>query len=360
MAITKSLDTLQAGRAAAAIAVVLFHVNITLARSKYLGRDIFHVFNAGYSGVHYFFVLSGFVIFMAHAKEIGHPDKIAEFLWKRFRRIYPPLWILLILLVPVFFFVPAFASGAETSPWSVTSAFIIFPFEGDIYHQVLSVEWTLRHEILFYLLFAITIWRARIGLMLSMVWLMSCAVVSVFASGSRLSPYFSSYDILFGFGIIASFVFLKGYVKWPAATLILGVFLFFVVWSQSEVSRDDCLTNWAFGSGATLIILGAAELERTRGLHLPRLLTFVGEASYAIYLVHFPVISIVCKFIVKLDGRLPDRLLFLATAVIAICAGVIFHIAIEKRALEWMPRSPPLHAELARVTQYCSSVPKGD
>jgi len=355
----KSLDTLQAGRAAAALAVVLFHVNITLARSKYLARDIFQIFNAGYSGVHYFFVLSGFVIFMAHEREIGHPDKVAEFLWKRYRRIYPPLWTLLIVIVPICFFVSTFVSGAETSPWSITSAFLIFPFEGDIYHQLLSVEWTLRHEILFYVIFGIAMWRPRIGLMLSVAWLMSCAIVSVFASGSRLSQYCSSYDILFGFGIVASFVFLKEYSKWPATTLILGVSLFLVTWSHSEVNRGDCLTNWAFGLGAALIILGAADLERTRGLHLPRVLTFAGEASYAIYLVHFPVISIVCKLIVKLNGRLPDLFLFLATAGIPICTGIIFHIAIEKRALVWLPRSPPLHANLVDVTLSSDSIAKG-
>jgi peptidoglycan/LPS O-acetylase OafA/YrhL len=100
------------------------------------------------------------------------------------------------------------------------------------------------------------------------------------------------------------------------------------------------VTHWIYGLGATLVILGAANLERSRTLHVPRAVVFLGEASYSIYLVHLPVISAASKLVKKLDGKAPDALLFVATAVIALDAGIIFHIAIEKPLVGLMQGLP--------------------
>jgi peptidoglycan/LPS O-acetylase OafA/YrhL len=83
----RPLNTLQAGRAVACLAVLLLHTDVTLTLPKYLGHDIFPIFNAGGAGVQFFFVLSGFVILLVHQKDIDNPSKVAEFLWKRFRRV---------------------------------------------------------------------------------------------------------------------------------------------------------------------------------------------------------------------------------------------------------------------------------
>jgi peptidoglycan/LPS O-acetylase OafA/YrhL len=53
----KKLDSLQNGRAFAALSVLLFHTDITSALPKYAGHEIASIFNRGYSGVDYFFVL---------------------------------------------------------------------------------------------------------------------------------------------------------------------------------------------------------------------------------------------------------------------------------------------------------------
>jgi exopolysaccharide production protein ExoZ len=112
---SRPLNTLQAGRAGASLAVLLFHTNAILSLSKYLGRDVFPLFKSGASGVQFFFVLSGFVILLVHEKDVGNPAKIGEFLWKRFRRIYPPFWIGLLIITPVYFLIPSFGVGGERS-----------------------------------------------------------------------------------------------------------------------------------------------------------------------------------------------------------------------------------------------------
>ena len=67
LTVPKQLVSLQLGRAFAALAVLLYHTNATLALPKYLGRDMLPALWGADAGVHYFFVLSGFVIWLAHA-----------------------------------------------------------------------------------------------------------------------------------------------------------------------------------------------------------------------------------------------------------------------------------------------------
>ncbi|HTU62927.1 MAG TPA: acyltransferase family protein, partial [Polyangiales bacterium] len=98
----KQLITLQLGRAFAALCVLLYHTNATLALPKYLGHSVYPSLWPADAGVHYFFVLSGFVIWTAHHADLGRPQRTAAFFWKRLRRVYVPLWIVLLGLIPVF------------------------------------------------------------------------------------------------------------------------------------------------------------------------------------------------------------------------------------------------------------------
>ena len=127
----RSLNTLQAGRAVACLAVLLFHTDFILTLPKYLGRDIFPIFNAGSAGVQFFFVLSGFVILFVHQKDVDKSSKLAEFLWKRFRRVYPTLWIVLLLIIPVYLLVPSYGTGKEHGFGTIVSAFLLSPAPQD-------------------------------------------------------------------------------------------------------------------------------------------------------------------------------------------------------------------------------------
>jgi len=58
-------QSLQMGRGLAALAVVLYHAADTITLPKYIGSDttgLLKYFLPGHAGVHYFFILSGFVI----------------------------------------------------------------------------------------------------------------------------------------------------------------------------------------------------------------------------------------------------------------------------------------------------------
>src|SRR4028118_2438079 len=78
----KKLNLLQAYRGIAALLVVMVHITIT--STDILNQvTFFNLFRAGWSGVDYFFVLSGFIMVYVHRSAIGKKDQLKSFLVKR-------------------------------------------------------------------------------------------------------------------------------------------------------------------------------------------------------------------------------------------------------------------------------------
>jgi len=335
----RSIDTLQAGRALAALAVVLYHTNITLALPKYLGTDIVPLFDFADCGVQYFFVLSGFVIWLIHARDIGSPGRAPAFLRKRVQRIYPPLWGVLLLLLPASLLLSA--GGDELHLWTLASAFLVLPVSHEV---LLGTEWTLRHEVLFYLMFALLIWRWRAGAVAMALWLALSAAGGLVRLDFPASFLFSSQHLLFAFGAAACMTWNRGAPRAPGLLLGLGLGQFAATWALLFLLRGcvhhGALTDWSYGMGAALTVLGGAGLEMRGSLRLPRWLLFLGEASYSIYLVHFPVVSALCRVAARLRGAGLDPLLLAAVAVLAAAAGIAFHLWVERPLLGLFQQRP--------------------
>jgi exopolysaccharide production protein ExoZ len=336
-----ALNTLQAGRAFAALAVLLFHVELTLALPQYVGHDVFEFFRSGHSGVHFFFVLSGFVILMAHRRDVGRADRVGVFAWKRVRRIYPPLWAALVVVLPATLAFPLLNNEVGFGVLDVLSAFTLLP---DTFDPLLSVIWTLRHEALFYGVFALILWRPKIGLPIGAAWMTLSAVLPWIGIDGWLRFFFTSQHLLFAFGAGAFLLLERGKVPFPAWIAAGGVLLFATTWiiPLLGLPLNGIVANWAFGLGAAAAILGLAAVERRGGLRTPRALVFLGEASYAIYLVHAPAIYGATAILLALAPGLKSLppLLFALVALAALAIGVAFHLWVEKPLLARLPQSP--------------------
>lgn len=347
-----SLETLQIGRALAALAVVLFHTEVTLGHDKYLGRDLLPIFRSGDAGVDYFFVLSGFVMVTAHAADFGRAGVVLPFLWKRFRRLCPALWVVLAAQLVLVLVVPQQRIVVADLPWILVNDLLVLPWGGP---TLLAVEWTLRHEVLFYLAFALALaLPERRGLVVgaALATIAAGLLVALPAPFDRLA---SAHNLLFGFGIVAAVVHRRGALPRPRLVLGCGLALFagnwlglaFDLWGKSIV------TIWLYGLGAACAVAAAARLEVGSGFRAPAALRLLGDASYAVYLVHFPVVSAASKLVTRLDALhpLPDALAFAAVAAPAVAAGVVFHLTIEKPLLARLPTrlaAPPVGSSPSR------------
>ena len=77
------LRGVEAGRGIAALLVVCVHCTDMLAGPAYAGRmPLFGLFSFGHAGVDFFFVLSGFIIYFIHHREIGQQRMLGGYLYK--------------------------------------------------------------------------------------------------------------------------------------------------------------------------------------------------------------------------------------------------------------------------------------
>src|SRR4051812_32854206 len=153
------LDWLQCGRAIAAISVAAFHASeAVIRRAPEVGW--LRQFEFGKLGVDLFFVISGFIIFYIHANDIGRPQALGRYLYRRATRIYPIYWILFALVVPLYFIFPSAGDGTARDPVSLIRSFFLLPNPRG---PVIGVAWTLVYEISFYAMFSLLILSRRVG-----------------------------------------------------------------------------------------------------------------------------------------------------------------------------------------------------
>ena len=340
---SKPLRSLQIGRGLAALFVVLFHLNNSVwGIAKYFPDPFSQALSFGNSGVHFFFVLSGFIIYLVHAEAAGVPGQFLRFAFKRLVRVYPTYWVVLASVVAALFLDPALGTRDQRDVSRIVASALLIPYPQE---PIVSVAWTLEHELLFYAIFSISILNARIGKLLFVLWQVGCLGNTLF--GSAEFPYrvvFSANNLLFSLGIAMAFLFRKWRCPAPGSIAIGGALAFIAVglhevYASAPLPADAYIL--AFGTSSAAAILGACSYERQHGLRAPRLLDALGDASYSIYLVHLPLLSLFAKalFASGLAALLPQTMSLLVMLCGLVAAGLIFSKAVEM----------PLIAELGRV-----------
>lgn len=320
------LQTLQACRAFAASAVVFFHVNLAFASREYGGWEPWWFLRGGKSGVALFFVLSGMVIALAHWSEFGKPGDVRTFAWKRFRRVYLPLWAVLAPLTALSFL----GLGDRPDFATAVRAFLILPEPREV---LLGVEWTLRHELLFYLALGAYLFRPRIGVVAMGIWFAGCVVVPFVQAPFPWRFFFDPINLLFGMGLLAAIILKRNTVPRPLLVASVGLTLFMSGWSVRAIFNEPETPGLLLmlGAGSALILAGLAEAERQGRISAPRWIAFLGNASYSLYLVHCAVMAAVCKLGAAL-GVLGPAWFFLTLAA-CFAGGILFYLLVEKPIL---------------------------
>lgn len=326
---------LQAGRALAALAVALFHANAFLLPARFHdGEGSFQFFNMGFAGVYFFFVLSGFLMILVHRRDLGRPDRVGSFLERRVTRIYPVYWMVFAALVALSLLHPALGAGGVRDPAAVAANALLVPTGAQ---PLLRVSWTLHHEMLFYLAFALLIANPRWGGLLFGLWCLACArALFVPYQSFPASFLFRDVNLLFLFGMGAALAFPRLGRGRAAGLLAAGTALFLAV-GLAEVhgwaSPGPVMGNLGYGLGAAAMVAGLAALNPPA----PRWLEFLGAASYSIYLVHSPVMKVMSVWLADLGfpGPLPPLASLAAIVAIGVGAGCLVHVAVERPMMAW-------------------------
>lgn len=326
----RTLAGIQFGRAVAAILVVLYHGGRMLP--QYLGNiGLAKYFEYGNAGVDFFFVLSGFIIFYIHGKDIGQPSQLRNYLLRRFTRIYPIYWVVTAFVIAL---LVAKGDWAGLSPSHVVRSLVLFPDDSD---PVVGVAWTLCHEMTFYLVFAALIASRKLGGVLILAWL-ALVVLGIFHPHQQSNIKFleSSYHIEFALGALAAYCVRKYPVTAAPGLMVIGLMAFAVVGTQFNdlAIRVPVAGRGMYGAASALIIFGLAVWERSGKISFPRWASFLGAASYSIYLIHTYALGWIGRGLaIFFHQNSAPNLLYLVSVVGAVATGCILYQTVERRLM---------------------------
>jgi exopolysaccharide production protein ExoZ len=302
--------SIQGCRALAALLVVLHHLGFAMASDKYFGAAIFKVpFIFGDSGVEFFFVLSGFIVTWAHFDDFGKQAGLLRYLRKRAVRIYPPYWIIFAMVYLLALVSPALRSTVPHDYPTLLKSLALLPQDplvvGGNGSPVLIVAWSLQYEICFYALMAVFIVSRSLGVLVSIPLLINWGACHLGACSFPRSFFSNNLILLFGLGVLIAYFSKNSLrIKRPVlvATIAAAAFMSFGVFEVvfgTETLPFDRRLVYGFLSGVAIFALVQAESGRQLRIS-NRWMPLLGDSSYSLYLIHYPLISALCKLMVLL------------------------------------------------------------
>lgn len=333
---SKRIEQLTITRFIAALAVVFFHYAQQLYPFNSQHLKIF--VQNGNLAVSYFFVLSGFVLYLSHAT---HQTSFYEFILRRLSRIYPGFFIAALLGLLYFSFSENTTStGVFLQHLSLSQAWI--PGKALVFN---SPAWSLSVEFTFYLLFPLVFWLNH---RLSMGWsiaLNGILLLTVFLISNSL--YFSSYytgfpskshDFLFynpifhlptfSLGLLSARIYLKlNSIPYPTLILALLILLTAIlIYVDLPIFWHN--SGLALFFAAIILCLSFAKGKWVEFLKRP-LFVFLGAISYSVYIFQEPIFHLMHGLNSKVFG-LNDSVLFFVSLTVLIAVSSLVYLTIER------------------------------
>jgi exopolysaccharide production protein ExoZ len=302
--------------------------------------------NFGAAGVDVFFVISGLII----TRTAGRARSATRFAWSRFWRVAPLYWLATLPWI-------AIKAGALTVP-ALVASFAFWPAAGhEVVAPVLGVGWTLCFEMLFYAVVALILasGRRRSAILLALTaytagWLLRER------TGAPAFQFLGNPIILeFLMGAAAAVLAPRVGRRTGAALLALGLLGFAagLVFGFGQISELGGVITGAlsapraliWGVPAMLVVLGAVALE-PKGEPGPirEGLARLGDASYALYLIH-PLALLAAGAVLAGVKGLSGDIVILAALVACPLLGLAVHRWIERPLLA--PRPQPRQRPIA-------------
>ncbi len=352
------LYSVQYLRALAATVVVYEHVFSNRIAAPLSGWAF------GLWGVDVFFVISGIVITAATKPS----ETLARFAWKRFARVVPMWWIALTAWILIRIIVPDRLAGADVTPADTILSYLLIPHWHAVFSgwawPILVPGWTLQFELFFYGCFAASLLAGRPRVRaacLATGLLMLVILGAVFRPASPIGLTYTSPLLLEFLAGVALGRNLGVVLNAPAAVgvaLLLGGGL--GLFASPEMNAPDTVRVLRLGVPAFMVVAGALCLERRVRRRPSRALTFLGNASYSLYLSHPLAISASAVIWAKLglDRLLPPASFIPVALVAALSVGCLSHSFVERPLLRLLRgRTRPAAMPAARDVKEAARTP---
>ena len=244
---------------------------------------------------------------------------------------------------------PIFSIQPEGFATRFISSFFLLPT--DIHsneYPMLPVAWTLTYEMMFYLLFAACFFVSkRAALVIGGIWLslIAARILNFFEASFDNTLFYiitEPKNIEFLLGCLTAYLFTRYTFTYRARgiLLFLGLATLAVAWVNTWLDFIWFGKNISvqFGIPYFLITLAIAKEEININRHnsVKKFFIFIGDASYSIYLTHYPLLLIFASL--SKNRGINDYVLFFCLLIASIILGAIFYKIIEKPIIELAKR----------------------
>lgn len=253
------------------------------------------ILRGGYQAVPTFFVLSGFVLARTYASTAWSPMNAWKYLVGRFARVYPVYLLSLLIVLP--FIV---TSKEQPKGWLVTMHLTLTQgwFVGHYKAGWNTPAWSLSCEMFFYVMFPLLILTMK-----SWGWfrtiaaaLLSCVLTLLMLAlgiSDQIKPIIHLSDFLMGIAACRVFDLLTARSAVPTGKWFYSIGLFgsaAVIGYAQFLPKSIPMNTLLRPINALLLLglgLGGGWIARVLST---RPIVFLGKASYAMYILHVPIL----------------------------------------------------------------------
>jgi len=257
----------------------------------------------GASGVHIFFVISGFIMVYTsfYKKSDGH-FSFSTFLSRRAIRIYPIYFIYCALYI---YFYHNFLGVPLLSFGELIGCLLLLPGYSA---KIIGPGWTLAYEVYFYLCFSIAmILGLKKGIRTLTVFFLASIALRFFIYTSPQAIYVFTNSLLIEF-LLGAWIGYAVVSRVHVGNLFAGMMLAlalvgFLAGIVFGFDRLPSVLTW--GIPSALLVAGGVFIERSG--HLPTLIrrsSFLGDSSYSLYLLHVLLIDVVIVLATRSGGSI--------------------------------------------------------
>lgn len=322
---------LDVSRAIAVMLVLTYHIWRDTGRPSFPigdGFDIYGFMGNGWVGVGIFFVISGYCMGMSTRREFSNglsARGYLRYIAKRFLRIAPPYYVAVLLWV---FIIDKYGIAVKgTSLFDIiTHLTFTHNFFPSTLFSISGVFWTIAVEMQFYFLLPILLVLIKRPLHAWVLFLLSL-IVSVIVLYSNLSPLYNwsllVYLPLFLFGYILNKnkEELTNAINTYKLTYIL-LPLFIILLSYKGNGYDNNIRIYEIMISITFGMLMIKMISMSWSFGLVKVLSFIGSASFSIYLYNYSYMSVIPS-----TGYNPMSSLMMWLSVVAV--GVLMYLLVE-------------------------------
>ena len=372
--------SLDAWRGLACLIVVIFHANIYAATPELVeavrngttssvSDYVLFLTTRFWYGVPLFFVISGYCISASVDRHRERASSVRTYFLRRFRRIFPTLWVFLAVALPLTaaigmvapllmhdeiqgFWAPWWFSGWQWLGSLTLTESWRYHVIGDGRGLLFGHLWTLCYEEQFYAVAGLCLFLAPKHFYRSIA-----GITAIVAALTVLVPshpairgfFFDGLWLQFAAGVGVYQVLIHGNRKQTG--ILIGVLLAASLHQLLQMSSYWELDHHLHESNVVaflfaIILVGLHRFDATIAKsRLVAPFTSCGLACYSIYLVHAPIVKGLSHalYLLGLTSRLDTLLVTIPSClVVSVVLGQMFHRCVEQRFLNSPPAPSPV------------------